>query len=102
MCKFLQDFGAWQKLLVGLLEFMCTDTGDILSEEFQEGLQDMLEYSNEFSQLSNARLPLPPISPEVRPVLAPSPKHERGASVKRQTTECSSIGNIRNICTSKH
>eukprot|EP00892_Ulva_mutabilis_P007604 jgi/Ulvmu1/5215/UM022_0008.1 len=61
----LSDVGAWQKLLVRLLEFMCTDTGAILSEEFQEDLQDMLEYSNEFSQLSNARLLPPPVSPEV-------------------------------------
>lgn len=61
----MQDVGAWQKLLLGLLDFMCTDTGEILSDEFQEDMQDILEYSNEFSQLSNARLPTPPISEEV-------------------------------------
>lgn len=63
--NYFQDVGAWQKLLIGLLEFMCTDTGEILSDEFQEDVQDMLEYSNEFSQLSNARLHPPPVSPEV-------------------------------------
>lgn len=61
----VQDVGAWQKLMVCLLEFMWTDSGEIFSAEFQEDMQDMLEYSNEFSQLSNARLPTPPICPEV-------------------------------------
>lgn len=49
-----------------LVKFLSEDTNITLAEDLSESMAGMLEYTNEFSQLSNARMPPPPCMAEVR------------------------------------
>lgn len=56
----------WVKTMEQLVAFLGEDAGITLAEDLTESIAGMLEYTNEFSQLSNARMPPPPCMPEVR------------------------------------
>jgi hypothetical protein len=55
----------WVKTMEALVVFLGTDTSIEITDDLSESLAGMLEYTNEFSQLSNARMPSPPCMPEV-------------------------------------
>lgn len=61
----MQDAGMWVKTMETLVKFLGEDTTVALADDLSESLAGMLEYTNEFSQLSNARMPPPPCMPEV-------------------------------------
>jgi hypothetical protein len=67
----LQDVAAWTQLLDKAMQWLCAgsqaaDTEAIDNTALEESLQDMMEYSNEFSKLTNAQLPGTPVCPEVQ------------------------------------
>lgn len=62
----------WVKAMEQLVAFLGEDTSVALAEDLSESLTGLLEYTNEFSQLSNARMPPPPCMPEVRNSNTPS------------------------------
>jgi hypothetical protein len=68
----MQDAGMWVKAMETLVQFLGADTGIALADELGDALAGMLEYTNEFSQLSNARMPPPPCMPQVW-LLSPAP-----------------------------
>lgn len=57
----------WVKAMETLVVFLGEDTSITLADDLSESLAGILEYTNEFSQLSNARMPQPPCMSEVRP-----------------------------------
>lgn len=62
----LQPGPAWGNLLAALITFLESDTPlKAIDDEAQESLQEMMTYSSEFSKLQNAKLPAPPVLPEV-------------------------------------
>jgi hypothetical protein len=68
----MQDAGMWVKAMETLVQFLGADTGIALADELGDALAGMLEYTNEFSQLSNARMPPPPCMPQVWLDLSPA------------------------------
>lgn len=61
---------AWPAVLTELVRFLETEKAAPIEagEEMKESLEEMMAYSNEFSQLQNARLPSSPMLPEVTDV----------------------------------
>jgi hypothetical protein len=66
----LQDAGTWAQLLDKTTQWLsagaAAGTEVIDNTALEEPLQDMMEFSNEFSKLTNVELPPTPVCPEVQ------------------------------------
>lgn len=65
----MQSGQPWAALLEAVVRWHAdaVEAGEgVDNSALAESLHEMMEYSNEFSRLSNASLPPPPVCPEVR------------------------------------